>query len=296
MAVLMLLTIGCAKHPTPEPPSVPKSETTTTAIAEPQSWYDSRPGDSQPLLIAHQGGEDEAPSNTKEAFDQAVKASADVLDTDLFMTKDGVLVFNHDETLDRTTNGTGPIVDKTYQELLQLDFAYNWSPDQGQTYPWRGKGVKVMRLEDFFDSYPSLRYGIEIKQVGPEAVTKFCQVIRQSHKERQVLVSSFAQANMDLFRQQCPEVATSATLDEAKDFYLKGKAYDHPPFSSLQIPETYSGITVVTQAFVNAVHAHPSKLKLYVWTIKTVEEWKRFASLGVDGILVDNPQAIARAQ
>jgi len=87
------------------------------------SWLDKRF-----LHIAHQGGESEAPSNTIYAFRRAVRLGADVLEFDVHSTKDGILVANHDATVDRTTNGTGLISEKTYRELRALDAAYNFVP------------------------------------------------------------------------------------------------------------------------------------------------------------------------
>jgi glycerophosphoryl diester phosphodiesterase len=269
------------------------------ASAQAASWYDPRPGDQTPLLMAHQGGEGEYPSNTRIAFDAANAAGADALDTDFHMTKDGVLVLFHDETLEHRTNGTGAVRDKTYAELLQLDFAYWWTPDGGQTYPWRGQGVKVMRMEELFTAYPSQRFGVEMKQVTPAAATTFCNIIKQYHYEKQVLASSVPpdDLNMATFRTACPSVATSATQTEALAFVGLQKLglanlYLNPAFSSLQLPENQSGINVLNAQFVQAAHNHPKKLKVYAWTIDTPEEWNRFATMGVDGINTSYPQRI----
>lgn len=272
--------------------------TTGTALARPKSWYAPRPRDHKPLVMAHQGGEGEYPSNTQIAFDAAVKAGADVLDTDFHMTKDGVLVLAHDETLDYRTNGSGAIRDKTWAELQDVDFGYNWSPDGGQTYPWRGKGVGPMNMDQFMSRYRRKRLSIEIKQVAPEAVYEFCLTIKYYNADHRVLVSSFDQANMDLFRQICPGVATSATTAEATKFFLlykqgQANSYVDPPFSSLQLPEYQSGIQVLTPDFVQAIHNHPSHLKVMAWTIDTTADWQRLAAMGVDGINTSYPQRIA---
>ena len=80
-----------------------------------------------PLNIAHQGGEDEFPSNTLYAFKQAVKAGADMLELDVGVTADGKLVVSHDTTLDRTTNGRGTIQSHTLRQIRRLDAAYWFS-------------------------------------------------------------------------------------------------------------------------------------------------------------------------
>src|SRR5262245_1738027 len=85
--------------------------------ARTHSWFSPRPGDHKPVIMAHQGGERERPSNTMLAYQDAVREGADVLDTDMQMSKDGVLVLMHDDTVDRTTNGTGAIRSLTLVEL-----------------------------------------------------------------------------------------------------------------------------------------------------------------------------------
>jgi glycerophosphoryl diester phosphodiesterase len=252
--------------------------------------------------MAHQGGEGEYPSNTRIAFDAANAAGADALDTDFHMTKDGVLVLMHDETLEGRTNGTGAVRDHTYAELLQLDWAYNWTPDGGQTYPYRGQGIKVMRMEELFDAYPTQRFGIEMKQVAPAAAVKFCNLIKQYHYESQVLVSSVPpdDLNMAIFRANCPSVATSATQTETIAFTGLQKLglanlYLYPAFSSLQVPEEQSGINILNPAFVAAAHNHPKHLRVYAWTIDTPEQWNHFKAMGVDGINTSYPQRIVNA-
>lgn len=126
------------------------------ALARPvpaHGWFTPRAGDHQPLVFAHQGGENLWPSNTMFAFDQAAALGVDVLDTDMHMTQDGILVLMHDETVDRTTNGAGAIRDLTLAQIRQLDAGYNFSTDGGQTFPYRGQGLTVPTLAELFQRY-----------------------------------------------------------------------------------------------------------------------------------------------
>ena len=77
------------------------------------------------LNIAHQGGEDEAPSNTMYAYERSLRLGSDMLEVDIHTTSDGQLVVLHDATVDRTTNGTGRIYDKTLAEVQELDAGYD---------------------------------------------------------------------------------------------------------------------------------------------------------------------------
>jgi glycerophosphoryl diester phosphodiesterase len=110
-----------------------------------------------------------------------------------------------------------------------------------------------------------------------------------------MLISSTAQLNMDVFRYSCPTVATSATQDEVFQFYAYNANNNFPPgydplFSSLQVPEFFSGIPVITPSFVAS--AHRFGMKIYAWTIDTREQTQHFIDLGVDGVNTSYPKRI----
>ena len=99
-----------------------------------KTYFENAP---RPLVIAHQGGDGLWPSNTLFAFEHATELGVDVLEMDIHMTKDGVLVVSHDETVDRLTDGTGLIKEMTLSEVQALDAAYDWSwLDDGAEFPW----------------------------------------------------------------------------------------------------------------------------------------------------------------
>jgi glycerophosphoryl diester phosphodiesterase len=258
-------------------------------------WFVPRPRENKPLVFAHQGAENLWPSNTLFAFQHAAALGVDVLDTDMHMTKDGVLVLMHDQTVDRTTDGTGAIRDLTLDEIKRLDAGYRFSADDGQTFPYRGQGLTVPTLEELFQAFPDKRFGIEIKQTDPiPTAQQFCALIRQHNMQDKVLVSSFRQENMDVFRKECPEVATSATENEVRLFYVLFRLglsdVLTPNYNSFQVPEASGGIHLLTPAFVTA--AHRRGLPVQPWTINETEDLKRVLALGVDGINTDNPDRL----
>lgn len=248
-------------------------------------WYQPRPGDQNPLIMAHQGGESEYPSNTMLAFTQAHQAGADVLDTDMLMTSDKKLVLFHDETLEHRTNCSGLVSSRTYDYLQQnCDAAYHWSPAAG--YPHRGTGLKIPLFEDLLDAFPSSRIGIEIKQTTTEAADILCWIITAKNAQGRVLVSSSTQPNMNRFRQVCPSVATSATFDEVVAFINTPAPNPNDlPYSSLQVP-----MALVDTNFVNK--AHGLGLKVYAWTIETEGQTQRLTDAGVDGVNANNPKGL----
>jgi glycerophosphoryl diester phosphodiesterase len=171
----------------------------------------------RPLVMAHQGGEELWPSNTMYAFERAVALGVVVLEMDLHVTADGALVLIHDETVDRTTDGTGVVEQMTLAEVKALDAGHYWTADGGQTFPFRGQGITIATLEELFQTFPDMPMNIEIKLVeNTPIVEPFCQLIRQYGKQDQILVASFHEDAMAEFRAVCPEVATSTSQNTGR--------------------------------------------------------------------------------
>jgi glycerophosphoryl diester phosphodiesterase len=244
-----------------------------------------------PLVIAHQGGDGLWPGNTQYAFQQAAVLGVDVLEMDLHISQDGVLVIMHDETVDRTTNGTGLLEEMMIEEIKALDAGFNWSPDNGGTFPYRGKGITVPTLEEVFQSFPNYHMNIEIKKTERSMAEPFCKLIRAYDMENKVLVASFHDERMEKFRQVCPEVATSSPRQETRVFVLLSKVFlgriYSPNYESMQVPEESSGIKVMTEQFVRA--AHERRLRVEPWTIDNPEQMQLYIDWGVDGIITDRP-------
>jgi glycerophosphoryl diester phosphodiesterase len=231
------------------------------------------------------------PGNTLYAFEQADELGVDVLEMDLQVTKDDQLVIIHDDTVDRTTDGTGNVGSMTLAELKQLDAAYDWSLDEGETFPFRGQGITVPTLEEVLQAFPDKHMSIEIKFTKSLMAKPFCDLIRQYHMQDKVLVASFYDKQLREFRKECPEVATSSARGETTQFVLLTKGFlgrlYSPKFLALQVPEESNGITVMTEAFVRA--AHERGLAVEPWTIDDPEQMRQYIDWGVDGIITDRP-------
>jgi len=244
-----------------------------------------------PLVIAHQGGYGLWPGDTLYAFEHAAELGVDVLEMDLHITADGVLVINHDETVDRTTDGTGEIEKMILAEVKALDAGYTWSNDNGETFPYRGMGLTIPTLEEIFQAFPGYHMNIEIKTTTNSMAVPFCEMIRAYGMQDKVLVASFLDERMAEFRNICPEVATSSARQETTVFVLLSKAFlgrlYSPAFFSLQVPEESGGITVMTSQFVHA--AHERNLHVEPWTIDDPDQMKLYIVWGVDGIMTDRP-------
>jgi glycerophosphoryl diester phosphodiesterase len=246
------------------------------------------------LVIAHQGGEGLRPSNTMASFSHAVELGVDVLEMDIHSTADDVIVVMHDDTVDRTTDGTGRIQDLTLQEIQSLDAGYYWTDDSGESYPYRGQGITVPTLEELFIAFPDMSMNIEIKQESPSIVESFCQLLRDYEKVDSVLVASFHQATMEEFREKCPGVASSMVESEIRRFFILNTiflgAIFRAPSEAIQIPEFSGNLHVATERFVKAAHGH--NVQVHVWTVNEIEDMERMIDIGVDGIITDRPDRL----
>ena len=247
-----------------------------------------------PLVIAHQGGDGIWPGDTLYAFEKAVEIGADVLEMDAHITKDDHIVLMHDEEIDRTTDGTGLIEEMSLEELRQFDAAYKWSNDDGKTFPYRGQGIQVPTLDELFQTFPQMRYVIEIKLTQNPIDKPLCDLIRKHNMQDNVMVASFHDEAMQNFRETCPEVATSASRTEVKNFVLLGKVFLSgfiaPQYQSIQPPydpKESLNIPIMTERFIREAHA--KDIRVEPWTVDDPELMKQYIEWGVDGIITDRP-------
>lgn len=250
------------------------------------------------LNYAHQGGAREGPSSTLAAMRSAVEAGADALELDVHVSADGHVVVCHDETVDRTTDGTGRIAELTLAELRALDNAYWWRPGEvvdHETGPWplRGQGIGVATLDEVLEAFPGIYVNLDLKEAsGYEG--QVAEVLRSHDRTDDVIVASFHDEATERFRKLAPEVGTSAGTAAVAEFYFavrEGRTPSELPHVALQVPASYEGTVVVDDAFVDA--AHRADLAVHVWTIDEPEEMRRLLALDVDGIVTDRPSVLA---
>ncbi|UCD00186.1 MAG: glycerophosphodiester phosphodiesterase [Phycisphaerales bacterium] len=261
----------------------------------------ARPADRHPffnrervLAIAHRGGGGLWPENTMYAFAHAVELGVDVIEMDVHSTQDGEIVVIHDDTVDRTTNGTGRVQELTLAQLKQLDAGYIWTPDNGTSFPFRGRGLKVPTLAEVFAAFADMAMNIEIKQFKPSIVAPLSGLIREHNIAAQVLVASADTDTLKEFRRVCPQVATSAGEQETRFFYTMHLArlgrLCKAPAHAFQVPQYSDGRQVVTPSFVKV--AHGRNMEVHVWTINDAEDMRRLIDMGVDGIVTDYPDRL----
>ena len=250
------------------------------------------------INIAHRGGLRIRPEHTLLAYEQALFDGANVLELDLHATSDGVIVVMHDPTIDDTTDGTGAIKDMTFEELRTYDAGYDFTTDDGATYPFRDMGLLVPTLEEVFEAFPDAPYVIEIKQAEPSIVDDFVAITRDFGVVEQINGASFNDDVLEELRTAAPEMETSFSENEVAEFFfesLKDDGIDPsyvPPAEFLQVPPMRGELVVLHEGFVPA--AHSLGLKVHVWTINDEEQMRSLIEdFGVDGIMTDDPPLLS---
>jgi glycerophosphoryl diester phosphodiesterase len=253
----------------------------------------------RPLVIAHQGGKHLAPGNTIEAFQNAVDLGADVIETDIHITKDGHLVTIHDPTVDATTDGRGYVKDYTLKELQRLDAAYYFQDLKGES-SFRGKHIYVPTLEEVFQRFPDMRINIEVKDDNPEErieeiVQKLIKLIEEYNMEDKVLIASFDQDIINLVEAYSKgRVATQGGKQEAKKFVILHKLFMRNLYKTnvdaFQLPLQEGNLDLTQPILISG--AHRLGLQVHYWTVNDRETMERLINLGADGIITDRPDLL----
>jgi len=254
----------------------------------PQGW---------PVNFAHRGGAKIVPENTLEGFREGLRVGAGVLELDVHALADGTVVVHHDETVDRTTNGSGAIREMTLAEVKRLDAGYRFTPDGGKTYPHRGEGVKVPTLEEVYREFTDVPINVEIKGKRPDIEETVWRIIEGAGAEERTLVVSEDSGTIRRFREASGgSVATASSSAELIFFWLLSRlrliGLSKPSYQALQGPETYKGLRIVTPELVRG--AHERGLRVDVWTIDHEPDMRRLLGFGVDGIMTDRPDILTR--
>lgn len=249
-----------------------------------------------PRVIAHRGDSRNYPENTLPAFESAVRMGIDVVETDIHLTKDGVLVIWHDPTLERNTDGSGRIEDHTLEELRRFDAGYTFTQDGGKTFPFRGKGVRICTLAEALEHCPGQRFNIDLKTKCPEIVDEFIKVIREHDAVDRVVGASFHLSNLKRLRRLAPDFLTSVTTAEVVPLLFRQKTHTLPKAFKrkiiFQIPMAAGPVKVVTPAFVKAMHQRGAVVM--VWTINDEETMRRLFEMGVDSVMTDDPALVIK--
>jgi glycerophosphoryl diester phosphodiesterase len=250
----------------------------------------------RPLVFAHRGGRALGPENTVVAFDLGMAAGADGLEFDVHLARDGKVVIIHDPTLDRSTTTTGEVHVFTSAELA----AVNASPRFGidLELPWSGTQAGLPTLDDVLSRYPAASLIIEMKGERPELGPAVVEAVRRAGAASRVCLGSFSSAVLAAARQAGPDLATSASREEALRALQRswiglspGRAVRYKAF---QVPERAGRMRVVSRRFVRAVHR--AGCAVHVWTVNEEADMRRFFDWGIDAIITDRPDLAVKVR
>lgn len=230
------------------------------------------------LAIAHRGASGYAPENTLVAFRRAVAQGVSFIETDLHLTRDAHFVAIHDENVDRTTNGHGPIQNMTLAEVRRLD-AGSWfaSEFMGERVPTLDDVLEFARKNDvvfYLELKPSGFWGGEHALISQ---------LRNSTEIARSVIISFDPAILANLHKIEPTVMTGLLYD--------GKLDD--PFSkALEIGARQLAVRgdLITPNFLQ--HARSLDLQVVCWTVNSPAHMRMLMDAGVDGIMSDYPDRL----
>jgi glycerophosphoryl diester phosphodiesterase len=248
---------------------------------------------SRPLVFAHRGGCDLGPENTLAAFDLGMAAGADGLEFDVHLSSDGVAVVHHDDLLDRTTNGTGPLAARTAAELARVDAGCRF--ERAGDFPFRDQGICVPTLRDVLRRYPDTRIVIEMKVDSREMGEAVASEVRRAGAAERVCAAGYGTRSAAAARAALPEMATSGCHKEVQMAVYRSLLripVRRAPYEAYQVPETAGWVRVVSPRFIR--HAHEANLKVQVWTVDEEADMRRLLAWGVDGLISNRPDLAVR--
>jgi glycerophosphoryl diester phosphodiesterase len=240
----------------------------------------------RPLLIGHRGYPAKFPENTPAAFEGAMQAGCDMIELDVTLTRDRKVVVVHDDTLDRTTTGKGPVRGHTLAEIKALD--------AGSWFDARFAAERVPELSEVMKlTAGRCMLNIEIKESAFEAhypadaiEHQVVKLVKTSGALDRVILSSFDKRIL----QRIAAMETPPAIA-----YISDHGLDRPVLAMLLAMNAFSWhprFTVLTRNQVDMLHA--AGLKVFPWTINTRAEAEAVLALGVDG-LICNEMRVMRA-
>jgi glycerophosphoryl diester phosphodiesterase len=238
-------------------------------------WFDLP----HPTVIGHRGDSAHAPENTLSAFEAALQAGADAIEFDVKLTTDRQVVVIHDQVLERTTDGTGRVTQKSLAELRRLD--------AGAHFDARFRGERIPTLDEVFGNFgQKLFMNIELTNYYTPfdgLIPAVVDLVRRHRMEERLIFSSFFPWNLSLVRRSLPGVPCGLlTFRGRAGAWGRNYGWRRKPFAAL-----HPFYTDTDAALVDRVHGAGKRFN--VWTVNAGDDLRRMIGLGVDGLITDDP-------
>jgi glycerophosphoryl diester phosphodiesterase len=231
-----------------------------------------------PIIFAHRGASAQAPENTLAAFELAAKQAANAIEFDVKLSSDRKAIIIHDQTLDRTTNGSGPVTKQPLAALRELD-AGSW---KGQQY----RDEKIPLLEEVLEVMGNkVLLNIELTNYATPfdgLVEVVAGQVKKHAMQKRVIFSSFNPLNLMIARRLLPDVPCAQLTPTGKLGWFLGLTARLTHFDA-EHPHT----SAITEAMVCRLHA--SGRRVHAWTVNDPADMRRLRAYGVDGIITDDP-------
>ena len=247
-----------------------------------------------PHIIAHQGSSLELPPNTIDAFQLALDQGADIIELDIWRSRDGVWVVIHDRNLSRITGVDKDIMDLTYEEIQSLDAGYNFTNSSGN-YSYRNKNYRIPSLEQVFKMFNNEKINIEIKGDNTLGLSDLVDLVMKYQMERKLLVVSSSYRVIKKFRKITNyEIATAASKPDIMKMVYLGKIPGFKfHFDAFQLPfysEKVKNLGFLNKDWINSMQT--KGLEVHYWTIDNVEDIKNAVTIGANGIMTNKPKTV----
>ena len=245
-----------------------------------------------PRIIAHQGSSIQLPPNTIEAFQLALDQGADIIELDIWRSKDGTWVVIHDGNLSRIAGVDRDITKLTFEEIQSIDAGYNFSDSSGN-YLYRNRGYKIPSLEQVFKQFNNEKINIEIKTVSKLGLSDLVQLIKKYQMEKKVLVVSFSYNVIKKFRKiSNNQIATAASKSDIMRMIYFGKLpWYKIRFDAFQMPFYSKKVERYGLKNTEWIGKMRSKgMEVHYWTVDNSEDIKKAFSIGAGGVITNKPK------
>lgn len=261
---------------------------------EQQNWIHNLTGEKF-TTIAHRGASGYAPEHTFYSYDKSHNAiGASYIEIDLQMTKDGHLVAMHDETVDRTTNGTGRVDQYTLEELKQLDAGSKFNEQNPQYANSNYEGAQIPTLDEILERYGTdANYYIETKSpdVYPGMEEKLLDTLNkhqllneQSLKKGHVMVQSFSQESLLKMKDLNSNVPLIRLLDKGELPNMTQQDFNYIKQYAIGVGPEYTDLTKE-----NVTNLKNTGFLVHPFTVNEVADMERLNEYGVDGLFTNYP-------
>lgn len=245
------------------------------------------------ILYGHRGASAEQPENTLPAFRRALDAGATAIETDVRLTADGSIVLSHDPTGTRMAGVDKAIRDCTLAEVQSWDVGWGFVDNEGRR-PFVGKGYRIPTLEQALVEFPGVRFNVDVKPNRPAVIDPLLTLLKRLRAEDRVLLTSFHSSVLRSIRRRGYPGPTGLSRNEVLCVLLSPRClltYFPVKGCAVQIPTRAGPFDLSTPDVLNRCHA--LGLRVDYWTIDHPAEAHRLLALGADGIVTNDPAAIA---